>query len=75
LFENGLWRKRKLKKKAGWYSILKGYFSKMMVSEIIYVLSFPATAPFSIPGFGNNFSLVMHVKFGTHLDNAVKLRN
>ena len=58
LFENVLWRKRKLKKKAGWYSIEEGYFSKMKVSEIIYILSFPATAPFSTPGFGNNFSLV-----------------
>ena len=43
--------------KEGWVVFnIRGVFFEN--DGIIYILSFPATAPFSTPGFGNNFSLV-----------------
>ena len=59
--ESGIVRKWSLGKKKiekeGWVVFnIRGVFFEN--DGIIYILSFPATAPFSTPGFGNNFSLV-----------------
>ena len=63
-------RKRKLKKKAEWY-LIEGYFSKMIVSRPFIFSHSLQLRPFPFLVLATTFS---HVKFGTHLDNAVTLR-
>ena len=55
LLENGLCREKKKIEKEGWVVFNRRVFFENDRIKIIYILSFPATTPFSIPGFGNNF--------------------